>query len=84
MANENNWQLVIAEAMRLLREERERQKISMNQLAERSGLSQPMISFLERGIRNPTLETLLRIAHVLKVDLGSVITRACKANSKKG
>lgn len=59
-----------------LREERERQGLSMNVLAQRAGLSQSMISLVERELRNPTLDTLLRIADVLGVDLGKLITKA--------
>ena len=68
---------------RILREERERQGISMTALAERSGLSQGMISLFEHEHRNPSLETLIRIAHVLQIDLSVVIRRAYKAASKK-
>ena len=39
----------------------------MRRLAEKAGLSQPMISYVERGMRIPTLETVLRIAHALDV-----------------
>jgi transcriptional regulator with XRE-family HTH domain len=35
-----------------------------------------MGSYVERGIRNPTLETLLRMTEALKVPLGKVITKA--------
>jgi len=49
VAKENIRQAAISEVIRLLRKERERQKMSMNQLAEHSGLSQSMISLLERG-----------------------------------
>ena len=55
----------------------------MTVLAERSGLSQAMISLFEREHRNPSLETLIRIAHVLQIDLSVVIRRAYKAASKK-
>jgi len=48
----------------------------MNQVAERAGLSQQMVSYVERGMRTPTLETLLRIAAAIKIDLPSVIERA--------
>ena len=50
----------------------------MTILAERAGLSRAMISFVEREIRNPSLETLLRITHVLELDLGKIITKANK------
>lgn len=48
----------------------------MTQLAEKSGLSQQMISYVERGMRSPTLDTLLRIAAVLNVDLWRIIKAA--------
>ena len=50
--------------------------ISMEALGARAGLSQSMISLVERDLRNPTLDTLLRIAEVLEVDLGTIITQA--------
>jgi XRE family transcriptional regulator, regulator of sulfur utilization len=63
----------VAQILRQLREER---GLSMTELAARAGLSRAMISFIEHELRNPTLETLLRIAAVLKVDLADVIRRA--------
>lgn len=55
----------------------------MEVLAERSGLSQSMISLLERDLRNPTLDTLLRVAEILNLDLGAIITRAQKMAQKR-
>jgi len=74
---------VSAHVARILREERVKRGLSMTTLAERAGLSQAMISFVEREMRNPSLDTLLRIACVLEIDLGSVIQRADKAAQKK-
>jgi len=51
----------------------------MNTVAERSGLSQPMVSLVERELRNPTIDTLLRIAVALELDLGDVLQRAERA-----
>jgi transcriptional regulator with XRE-family HTH domain len=59
-----------------LKEERLRQGISMTSLAKEAGLSQQMVSYVERGMRIPTLDTLLRISGVLKVPLWSVIKKA--------
>lgn len=73
---------VCSQVARLLREERERQKLSMTVLAERAGLSQQSVSYIERGMRIPNLDTLLRITGVLKIDLGDVIKRACLAAEK--
>jgi transcriptional regulator with XRE-family HTH domain len=75
---------VCAHVVRVLKEERKRQRVSMEVIAERSGLSQSMISLVERDMRNPTLDTLLRIADTLKVDLGAIITKARKAAQTKG
>jgi transcriptional regulator with XRE-family HTH domain len=65
-----------------LRDERIRQHVSMDSLAAKSGLSQPMISYVERGMRNPMLDTLLRIAGALEVDLASLIKRAVKSKRR--
>jgi transcriptional regulator with XRE-family HTH domain len=50
----------------------------MNQVAERAGLSQQMVSYVEREMRNPTLETLLRIAAAMDINLAKVLERAQK------
>lgn len=82
MARENTREKVCAEVVRLLTAERKRQRISGNSLAEKSGLSQSLISSLETSPWNPTLDTLLRIADALGVDLGQVITNARKLVAK--
>jgi len=77
---ENNAALdkIKAEVARLLGEERTRQGLSMNRLAEKAGLSQSLVSSFEKTPWNPTLGTLLRIASVLEVNLGDVISQAIK------
>jgi transcriptional regulator with XRE-family HTH domain len=42
-----------------------------------------MISFIEREIRNPSLETLLRISSVLDIPLDDIIRRAREAAAKE-
>jgi len=69
---------IVSNVVRLLREEREKRGLSMNVVAQRSGLSHSIISLIERDLRNPTLDTLLRIAEAIDIDLGEVITRARK------
>jgi transcriptional regulator with XRE-family HTH domain len=59
-----------------LQRERLRQNLSMNRVAQHAGLSQQMVSYVERGIRLPSLDTVLRIAEALQIDLGKVITEA--------
>ena len=62
--------------MRLLREERERQNLSLNGLAERAGLSRQTVSFIEQEERNPTVDTLLRITEVLDIELDELMRKA--------
>ncbi len=50
----------------------------MTKLADESGLSQQMISYVERGMRSPTLDTLLRIARVLDVELWQILKDSSK------
>lgn len=73
-----------AAVLRLLKERREELGISGSQLADRAGLNQSAISLLDRGLRNPTLDTLLRIAAVLEVNLGEVLIRAQAQVQKSG
>jgi transcriptional regulator with XRE-family HTH domain len=74
---------IVAEVARHLKAERIRREISMTKIATASGLSQQMISYVERGMRNPTLDTLLRISAVLNVDLGSIIKGAAEGKARK-
>lgn len=53
----------------------------MNEVARRTGLFQQTISFVERKMRMPTLDTLLRISGVLDLDLAEVL-RAASERSK--
>jgi len=68
--------------VRLLREERERRKLSKYAVAQRSGVSQSMLSLVERGLRNPTMELLLRVADGIEVDLSSIIKKAQREKRK--
>jgi transcriptional regulator with XRE-family HTH domain len=62
----------------LLAQERERQGVSMTQLAASAGLAQSAISYFENNQRAPNLKTLLRIGDTLQVDVGRLIQRAIK------
>jgi transcriptional regulator with XRE-family HTH domain len=65
-----------------LQKRREELGLSMTQVAEKSGLSLSMISFVEREIRKPTLASLLRIAEALDVDLWKLLRDATRASEK--
>jgi transcriptional regulator with XRE-family HTH domain len=82
VASNKSHQAVCARVAKILRQEREKRGLSMNLVAERAGLSQQMVSYVEREMRNPTLETLLRIAGALEVDLAKIISRAMESAIK--
>ena len=67
---------MIGRLMELLREERLRQKLSLNEVAARSGLSHTMVSRVEKRERLPTIDTLLRITGAMEVDLCELLARA--------
>ena len=76
MPNFDHLDELSAAVIRLLREERDAQGVSGKQLAKLCGLNQSTISLTDRGLRKPTLETLLRLAVVLRIDLGEILTKA--------
>ncbi|MEP6871975.1 MAG: helix-turn-helix transcriptional regulator [Anaerolineaceae bacterium] len=50
--------------------------VSMNRVAKMAGLSQQMVSYVERGMRHPTRDTLLRIAGALEIELWKLLEKA--------
>jgi transcriptional regulator with XRE-family HTH domain len=77
-SNKKSQQAVCSRVAKILRQEREKRGLSMNLVAERAGLSQQMVSYVEREMRNPTLETLLRISAALEIDFATVMQQAGK------
>jgi transcriptional regulator with XRE-family HTH domain len=64
---------IIAENLRKLRMER---ALSLGQLAELSGVSKVMLSQIEKGDTNPTINTIWKIAKGLKVPYTRLIDKA--------
>ena len=83
MAQIAQYEALRAEIVHLLREERKRQKLSKYAVSQRSGVSQSMLSLVERGLRNPTLELMLRVADAIGVDLSLLIKKAQKKTAKE-
>jgi transcriptional regulator with XRE-family HTH domain len=52
---------------------RTRQHLTQEQLAERSGLSQKFIGEIERGVANPTIETVSQLASALALDISDLL-----------
>jgi DNA-binding XRE family transcriptional regulator len=57
-----------------LRRYRERARLSQEALAYAADLHPNAIGFLERGVRDPQLETLLAIARALSAEMGERVT----------
>ena len=49
--------------------------LTQEQLADRMGIEFPSLGKLERGLRNPTFFSLLRLARGLDIELSAVIQR---------
>jgi transcriptional regulator with XRE-family HTH domain len=64
--------------IQLLKEERERRGFSKYVIAQESGLSQQAIGYMEKGHRLPSLETVVRVAKAMNVDLPKIIRQAQK------
>jgi transcriptional regulator with XRE-family HTH domain len=58
----------------ILRRLRGEKKISQEKLALMTGLDRTYISLLERGMRQPTLRTMLLLSRALGVSPGQLIT----------
>ena len=56
-----------------VRELRRRRSLTLEELAERSGVSRAMISKLERGEKNPTLVVAAKVAEGLEVSLSQLV-----------
>ena len=75
---------ICSEIAHSLKNERLRQKLSLNVLSARAGLNRQTVSFIEQEQRTPTVDTLLRLTAVLGVKLEDLIRQARKnANVKK-
>lgn len=72
------YEALCEEVVRLLRKEREKKGLSKYAVAQRSGVSESMLSLVERNLRNPTLEILFRIADGIGADLSVLIRKATK------
>jgi len=69
---------VCSRVAQTLHRERIAQNLSITRLAEGAALSRQGVSYIEKGMRVPSLDTLLRIARVLDVDLAEIIRDASR------
>ena len=59
-----------------LREQRVSARLSLRQLAEQAGVSNPYLSQIERGLRRPSAEVLQQLAKALRISAEQLYVRA--------
>jgi transcriptional regulator with XRE-family HTH domain len=59
-----------------IREQREQARISMRQLAQQAGVSNPYLSQIERGLRKPSADILQQIAKGLRISAEALYVQA--------
>jgi transcriptional regulator with XRE-family HTH domain len=59
-----------------IREQREQAKISLRQLSQAAGVSNPYLSQIERGLRKPSAEILQQVAKGLRISAEALYVQA--------
>ena len=59
-----------------LREQRQNAKLSLRQLADAAGVSNPYLSQIERGLRKPSAEILQQLAKALRISAETLYVQA--------
>lgn len=61
---------------RTVRRRRREQGISQEELADRAGLHRTFISMIERGVRNPSLDVVYKLADALETTAAALVGEA--------
>ena len=80
MPQDENLAAVVTNAAQdigsFIRTQREAAQVSVRQLAEKAGVSNPYLSQIERGLRKPSADVLSQIAKALRVSAEVLYIRA--------
>lgn len=80
MSQDENLAAVVTNAAQdigsFIRSQREAAQVSVRQLAEKAGVSNPYLSQIERGLRKPSADVLNQIAKALRVSAEVLYVRA--------
>jgi transcriptional regulator with XRE-family HTH domain len=80
MPQDENLAVVVSNAAQdigsFIRSQREAAQVSVRQLAEKAGVSNPYLSQIERGLRKPSADVLQQIAKALRVSAEVLYVRA--------
>ena len=66
----------LSELGEFIREQRRNAQISLRQLAQQTGVSNPYLSQIERGLRRPSAEVLQQIGNALRISTPVMYLRA--------
>jgi transcriptional regulator with XRE-family HTH domain len=66
----------IADVGDFIKDQRETARMSVRHLAELAGVSNPYLSQIERGLRNPSADILQQIAKALQISAETLYVRA--------
>lgn len=67
-----------------IRDQRERADFSLRRLSELSGISNPYLSQIERGLRRPSAEILQQLANALSISAESLYVQAGMLEPRAG
>jgi transcriptional regulator with XRE-family HTH domain len=67
-----------------IKEQREQAKVSLRQLARATGVSNPYLSQVERGLRKPSADLLQQIAKGLRISAEALYEQAGIEDEKEG
>jgi transcriptional regulator with XRE-family HTH domain len=67
-----------------IREQRESAQYSLRQLASASGVSNPYLSQIERGLRKPSADVLQQLAKALQISAETLYVRAGLLDGEQG
>ncbi|WP_426245955.1 helix-turn-helix domain-containing protein [Nocardioides sp. LHG3406-4] len=67
-----------------LKEQRVKARLSLRQLADLAGVSNPYLSQIERGLRRPSAEVLQQIAKALRISAEQLYVRAGIVSPEEG
>jgi transcriptional regulator with XRE-family HTH domain len=67
-----------------LREQRVSAQLSLRQLAEQAGVSNPYLSQIERGLRRPSADVLQQLAKALRISAEQLYLRAGIVSPEEG
>lgn len=84
MISDDDVNVFLSALSDVLAEERDKGGLSLNQLAQRSGLNRQTLRFIEKKDHKPTCATLFRISIALETPIWKIVKQAEAAAKPSG